>query len=74
MGDAESPRERVQDMRAGVAGVVRRGGDALKRVSAPTLVTALCAGAIAPVVAAGAAAGPLLIAVLAFSAQWARTF
>ncbi|MGH3910298.1 MAG: hypothetical protein ACRDRM_05660, partial [Pseudonocardiaceae bacterium] len=62
MSDGDARQVRAGQMRAAVADVVRRSGGALRRASGPSLVGLLCAGALAPVVAAGAAAGPVLVA------------
>ncbi|HET8682363.1 MAG TPA: WD40 repeat domain-containing protein [Micromonosporaceae bacterium] len=62
MGDVDRAETRVDRMRGGVAGVVRRGGAGLGRVSGPSLAGLLTAGALAPVAAAGVAAGPVVLA------------
>jgi hypothetical protein len=61
MNDARL-RSQAARMRVAVADAVRRSGAGLRSISGPSLVGVLCAAAVTPVVAAGVAAGPLLVA------------
>lgn len=57
MGESD-PRERMRD---GLKQALRRAGET-RRASGMSLVAMLCAAALAPVVAAEMAAGPVLLA------------